>query len=96
MNQNFGGMTVLLEGDFRQILAVIPKAKRPEVVQACINRSELWSYCKVFTLTSSMRVNEYYANGEIDTLKQEFNCWVLAMGDDTLPAKMKEGEDKPT
>ncbi|GJX85288.1 uncharacterized protein Tco_0336062 [Tanacetum coccineum] len=30
----------------RQILLVIPKAKRPEIVQACINRSELWNYCK--------------------------------------------------
>ncbi|GJT29442.1 DNA helicase PIF1, ATP-dependent [Tanacetum coccineum] len=35
-------------------------------------------------------------NGEIDTLKQEFNRWVLAVGDGTLPAKMKEGEDEPT
>ncbi|GJV52268.1 ATP-dependent DNA helicase PIF1-like protein [Tanacetum coccineum] len=95
-NQLFGGMTVLLEGDFRQILPVIPKAKRPEIVQACINRSELWNYCKVFTLTRNMRVNEYCANGEIDTLKQEFNCRVLAVGDGTLPAKMKEGEDEPT
>ncbi|GJZ67912.1 ATP-dependent DNA helicase PIF1-like protein [Tanacetum coccineum] len=60
--QIFEGMTVLLGGDFRQILPVIPKAKRPE----------------------------------IDTSKQEFNRWVLAMGDGTLPAKMKEGEDEPT
>ncbi|GJV10651.1 ATP-dependent DNA helicase PIF1-like protein [Tanacetum coccineum] len=37
----FRGMTILLVGDFRQILPVIPKAKRPEIVQACINRSEL-------------------------------------------------------
>nr|GEU39852.1 ATP-dependent DNA helicase PIF1-like [Tanacetum cinerariifolium] len=63
----FGGMTVLLGGDFRQILPVIPKAKRPEIVQACINRSELWKYCKV-----------------------------LAVGDDNLPAKIKEGADEPT
>ena len=54
----FGGMTVLLGGDFRQILPVIPKAKRSEVIQACINRSELWKACNVFTLTRSMRVNE--------------------------------------
>ncbi|GJR23565.1 ATP-dependent DNA helicase PIF1-like protein [Tanacetum coccineum] len=59
--QIFGGMTVLLGGDFRQILPVIPKAKRPEVVQACINMSELWRYCKVFTLTRNMRVNEYFS-----------------------------------
>ncbi|GJZ77326.1 ATP-dependent DNA helicase PIF1-like protein [Tanacetum coccineum] len=43
-----------------------------------------------------MRVNEYSANGEADTTKQEFNHWVLAVGDCTLPAKMKEGEDEPT
>ncbi|GJW86154.1 DNA helicase PIF1, ATP-dependent [Tanacetum coccineum] len=39
--QIFKGMTVLLGGNFRQILPVIPKAKRPEVVQACINRKVL-------------------------------------------------------
>ncbi|GJW65845.1 ATP-dependent DNA helicase PIF1-like protein [Tanacetum coccineum] len=65
-NQIFGGMTVLLGGDFRQILPVISKAKRPKIVQACINKSEL------------------------------INRWVLAVGDDTLPAKIKEGEDEPT
>ncbi|GJR29043.1 ATP-dependent DNA helicase PIF1-like protein [Tanacetum coccineum] len=59
-------------------------------------RSELWRYCKVFTLTRSMRVNEYSTNGGIDTTKQEFNQWVLAVGDGTLPARMKEGEDEPT
>ncbi|GKE69955.1 ATP-dependent DNA helicase PIF1-like protein [Tanacetum coccineum] len=94
--QIFGGMNVLLGGDFRQILPVIPKAKRPEVVQACINRSELWRYYKFFTLTRNMRVNEYSPNGEIDTSKQEFNQWVLAVGNGTLPAKVKEGEDEPT
>nr|GEV40442.1 uncharacterized protein [Tanacetum cinerariifolium] len=90
------GMTMLLGGDFRQVLPVIPQAKRLEVVQSCINKSELWRYCKVFTLTRSMRVNEYSADRGIDTTKQEFNQWVLAVGDGTLPAKMKEGEDEPT
>ncbi|GJW78259.1 ATP-dependent DNA helicase PIF1-like protein [Tanacetum coccineum] len=89
-------MAVLLGGDFRQILPVIPKAKRPDIVQACINRSEMWYYCKVFTLTRNMRVNKYCSTRKIDTSKQEFNIWVLAVGDGTLPAKMKEGEDEPT
>nr|GEW08128.1 hypothetical protein [Tanacetum cinerariifolium] len=43
-----------------------------------------------------MRVNEYYANGEIDTRKQDFNQWVLAVDDDNLPAQIKDGEDEPT
>ncbi|GJW87882.1 reverse transcriptase domain-containing protein [Tanacetum coccineum] len=80
----------------RQILPVIPKGKRADIIQACINHSELWKHCKVFTLTQSTRVNEYYANGEIDTRKQDFNQWVLAVGDGKLPAKIKDGDDEPT
>ncbi|GJX05241.1 DNA helicase PIF1, ATP-dependent [Tanacetum coccineum] len=59
-------------------------------------QSELWKHCKVFRLTRSMRVNEYNTNGEVDTRKQDFNQWVLAVGDGTLPAQAKEGEDEPT
>ncbi|GJR76766.1 ATP-dependent DNA helicase PIF1-like protein [Tanacetum coccineum] len=43
-----------------------------------------------------MRVNEYDENGEIDIRKHDFNQWVLAVGDGTLPAKAKEGKDEPT
>ncbi|GJY03031.1 ATP-dependent DNA helicase PIF1-like protein [Tanacetum coccineum] len=70
--------------------------KRADIVQACINHSELWKHCKIFTLTRSMRDNEYCANGEIDTRKQDFNQWVLAVGDGKLPAKIKDREDEPT
>ncbi|GJZ68071.1 DNA helicase PIF1, ATP-dependent [Tanacetum coccineum] len=65
----FGGLTVLLGGDFRQILPAIPKGKRFDIMQACINHLELLKHCKVFTLIKSMRVNEYYANGKLDTRK---------------------------
>nr|GEY13207.1 hypothetical protein [Tanacetum cinerariifolium] len=43
-----------------------------------------------------MGLTEGYANGEIDTRKQDFNQWVLAVGNGTLPAKSKDGEDEPT
>nr|GEU77957.1 hypothetical protein CTI12_AA123990 [Tanacetum cinerariifolium] len=91
----FGGITVLLGGDFRQILLVMPKGKRPDVVQACINRSELWKHCNVFTLTRSMRVNEYYPNGEIDNQKQDFNQWVLCVGNDASPIEAILAETYP-
>nr|GEW08154.1 hypothetical protein [Tanacetum cinerariifolium] len=39
-----------------------------------------------------MRVNEYYDNGEIDTQKQEFNKWVIAIGDGVVPTKKREDE----
>ncbi|GKB09391.1 ATP-dependent DNA helicase PIF1-like protein [Tanacetum coccineum] len=44
----------------------------------------------------SMRVNEYYPNGEINNQKQEFYQWVLSVRNDTVPAKAKDGEDEPT
>ncbi|GJW83045.1 putative PIF1 DNA helicase/replication protein A1-like protein [Tanacetum coccineum] len=50
-NKIFGGMTVLLGGNFKQILLVIPKGKREDIVQECINRSELWKHCKIVEKT---------------------------------------------
>lgn len=43
----FGGKTVLLGGDFRQTLPIIPQGSRQDSVSAAINRSYLWNYCQV-------------------------------------------------
>ncbi|GKE50810.1 hypothetical protein Tco_1485966 [Tanacetum coccineum] len=43
-----------------------------------------------------MGVNEYTSNGDIDTRKQTFNQWVLAVGDGKVPAKIKDEEDEST
>nr|GEW92648.1 hypothetical protein [Tanacetum cinerariifolium] len=72
------------------------KGKKADIVQACINRSELWKHYKVSTLKRSMRVNEYNSDGAIDTRKQMFNQWVLAVGDGKVPARIRDGEDEPT
>ncbi|GJZ08213.1 ATP-dependent DNA helicase PIF1 [Tanacetum coccineum] len=41
-------------------------------------------------MTQNMRVNEYSTTREIDTRKQQFNKWVLDVGDGNLPAKKKK------
>ncbi|GJR45664.1 ATP-dependent DNA helicase PIF1-like protein [Tanacetum coccineum] len=69
---------------------------RPSYPTQKLIRSELCKYYKVFTLMRSMKVNKYSANGALDSSKQEFNRWVLAVGDGNLTAKIKEGEDEPT
>jgi hypothetical protein len=53
----FGGITVVLGGDFRQILPVIPKGVREEIVAASLRRSEVWKNIIVLTLDYNMRLN---------------------------------------
>ena len=53
---SFGGKVVVLGGDFWQILPVIPKGTRQEIVHATINSSSLWNHCEVLTLTTNMRL----------------------------------------
>ncbi|KAL8100756.1 hypothetical protein AgCh_032852 [Apium graveolens] len=56
LNKPFGGKTVLLGGDFRQILPVLPGKGRANIVMASINNSYLWDDCVVFKLDQNMRI----------------------------------------
>lgn len=76
----FGGITVVFGGDFRQILPVIPKATRSEVVNASLNQSYLWSSCKVCLLSKNMRLGT--GKSELENKKiDELSKWVLEVGD---------------
>ncbi|XP_072087921.1 uncharacterized protein [Arachis hypogaea] len=44
-NTLFGEKVVVLGSDFRQILPVIPRGSREEIVHACINALYLWQSC---------------------------------------------------
>jgi hypothetical protein len=46
----FGGMTIVLGGDFRQILPMATKEKREHIVNASNKRSYLWSHFTVYKL----------------------------------------------
>jgi ATP-dependent DNA helicase PIF1 len=52
----FGGKVVVLGGDFRQILSVIRKANREDIVSSAVNSSKVWDTCKVLKLTKNMRL----------------------------------------
>lgn len=79
----FGGITVLLGGDFRQILPVIPRATRGDIVSACITTSRLWDVCKTFQLNVNMRLIKGNNATEVQRLKR-FAQWVLDVGDGKL------------
>ena len=53
----FGGITVLLGGDFAQILPVVRHGNRQSTVNACIQHSSIWPKLQQLRLTDNMRVS---------------------------------------
>jgi ATP-dependent DNA helicase PIF1 len=49
----FGGKTIVFGGDFRQILPVVRKGNRQDILSATVNSSDLWSYCHVLRLAKN-------------------------------------------
>ncbi|XP_013594942.1 PREDICTED: uncharacterized protein LOC106303144 [Brassica oleracea var. oleracea] len=82
-DQTFGGKTVLLGGDFRQILPVIPQGSRADTVLASISHSYLWNICHKFALKVNMQVNQD---------EKEFSEWLLKVGEGRLES-VEEDED---
>ncbi|XP_028766672.1 uncharacterized protein LOC114724484 [Neltuma alba] len=78
-NKPFGGKCMLMGGDFRQILPVIPKGTRAVVVNASISSSHLWRHCTIFKLTKNMRLTSSSGDGQIQI--QKFSNWLLEVGD---------------
>ncbi|CAA0831597.1 PIF1 helicase, partial [Striga hermonthica] len=82
-NLPFGGKCVVLGGDFRQILPVVPKGSRSDIVNATINSSKLWRDCIVLRLTRNMRLRSLGGGDEYDELRRFFE-WLANIGDGTV------------
>ncbi|KAL2976345.1 hypothetical protein AAZX31_13G002600 [Glycine max] len=76
----FGGKVMVFGGDFRQILPVIPRGSRSDIVNATINSSYLWNHCHVLTLSKNMHLE-----ANIDATDREETSasaqWILDIGD---------------
>ena len=79
-----GGCTLLILGDLRQTLPVLPKASRLKIIGACLTRSKLcWKHFKRITLTENMRVLSIESVEDREDL-QSFCNYLINMGDGKL------------
>jgi len=79
--RSFGGMRVVLGGDFRQILHVVRKGLRQDIFYASINSSKIWAYCNVLRLTVNMRLGASSVPVEQEEIANFGKC-ILSIGDD--------------
>jgi len=65
-DKNFGGVTVIVAGDFRQTLPVVPRGTKADELQACLKASYLWTQTKRLQLKTNMRARifGYQQSGE--------------------------------
>ncbi|CAN1750786.1 ATP-dependent DNA helicase PIF1 [Linum perenne] len=77
----FGGKTVILGGDFRQTLPIVPNGGREDNLNASLTRSYLWNHCTLLELRTNMRVNSSSINMVSIYEGLNFPEWVLAVGD---------------
>uniref|UniRef100_A0A803QEU3 ATP-dependent DNA helicase n=1 Tax=Cannabis sativa TaxID=3483 RepID=A0A803QEU3_CANSA len=83
-NKPFGGLTVVCGGDFRQILPVVPKGTRADIVDASLNSSYLWPYFKIYQLSQNMRLYNGSVSGSEAAKIASFDKWMLQIGDGSL------------
>ena len=82
-----GGLVVLLAGDFRQTLPVIPRGTPADELNACVKASSLWMHVKKLSLTTNMRVHL-----RPDVTTETFAQQLLDLGNGLWEHDSKTGE----
>ena len=71
----FGGKILILAGDFRQCLPVVPGKQRAGIIKHTILKSFLWGFFQILELSVNMRVR---ASGNPHL--EAFDKWTLSIG----------------
>ena len=79
-----GGVVLLILGDLRQTLPVIPRASRVQLIQSCLTKSELWKSFQRITLKTNMRVMRVKNVEDQEKLKR-YCEFLIQLGDGNLP-----------
>ncbi|XP_050895897.1 ATP-dependent DNA helicase PIF1-like [Lathyrus oleraceus] len=76
-NAQFGGKVLIMGGDFCQVLPVLRKGTKAQMISACIIQSHLWNHTKILHLRQNMRLLH----------DQEFAEFLIRIGDGVEPTK---------
>jgi hypothetical protein len=82
----FGGKVVVLGGDFRQILPVVPRGNRGQIVSASLKRSTIiWPHVRVYQLHENMRVSTLRQAGDEQQAQEleQFAAFLQRVGEGT-------------
>ncbi|XP_015954267.1 uncharacterized protein LOC107478646 [Arachis duranensis] len=82
-HQSFGGKVVILGGNFKQILPVIPKGSRHDILISVINSSHPWSFCKVLKLHTNMRLLMSFLDQD-EGERKRFANWILDVENENI------------
>ncbi|GBP87697.1 ATP-dependent DNA helicase pif1 [Eumeta japonica] len=85
-NNIFGGLMILLAGDFRQTLPVVPRGTPADELNACLKASPLWNNVKKLSLTTNMRVQL-----QNDQSAAQFSKQLLDVGNGKVPVDATSG-----
>ena len=85
----FGGKTIVLGGDFRQTLPVVPHQGRSGIVSKTVLRSSWWPQVRFLKLHINERVRR---NGDTDEASQ-FARFLLDIGEGSLPLHPELGQN---
>lgn len=83
----FGGKLIVFGGDFRQVLPVVPKGSKDDIIQACMITSSLWRHIIKLRLTTNMRVQQAQSqdNLELAQTLEDFAHFLLSVGNGSFP-----------
>jgi len=77
----FGNKIIVFGGDFRQVLPVVKRGRRGDIVNASFNRSPLWRDVVVLRLVTNMRIQTL--TGDEQKEAQEFSDFLIRIGEGT-------------
>ena len=82
IDKPFGGKTILLAGDFRQVLPIVYRGTRADISGIVLSRSPLWRHFRVLRLTTNMRAALMVQAGDhaLAEAQQSFANYLLRIG----------------